>query len=86
MVRDLSTPGDPTDPTDRETTYGYNAAPGSPADHGLTEIALPDGTHTYFGYDNLGRLSAEWHDGERRAPRLRLHRAGESKLRTLPRG
>jgi RHS repeat-associated protein len=30
---------------------------------GVTTITYPDGTHTYFSYDSLGRLSSRYRDG-----------------------
>ncbi len=45
------------------TTYSY--ATGGPAarDNALAEVAYPDGTHTYFGYDSQGRLDDVHVDG-----------------------
>ncbi len=46
------------------TTYAYRPADATPAAHALTAITFPGGTHRYFGWDNLGRLTGEWRDEE----------------------
>ncbi len=46
------------------TIYTYNPADGSPVAHALSAITFPGGTHRYFGWDSLGRLTGEWRDGE----------------------
>jgi len=46
------------------TTYVYHPIEGSPAAHALSAITFPGGTHRYFGWDNIGRLTGEWRDGE----------------------
>jgi RHS repeat-associated protein/uncharacterized repeat protein (TIGR01451 family) len=52
------------EPGGRTTAYEYQAADGSPAAHALVRIADPGGTHRYFVYDQLGRLSGESRDGD----------------------
>ncbi len=44
------------------TSYTYNATSGSAAQHALTSIAIPGGTHQYFTYDNEGRLAGTSND------------------------
>jgi len=44
------------------THYGYNTTAGTPAEHALTSIEYPDGTHDFFDYDAEGRLAAIDHD------------------------
>jgi RHS repeat-associated protein len=46
------------------TTYAYRPADTSPAAHALSSITFPGGTHRYFVWDNLGRLTGEWRAGE----------------------
>lgn len=53
-----------TAPGAMTTSYRYNDANGSLADHTLREIAFADGTHRYFSYDEAGRLAASWRDGD----------------------
>lgn len=43
--------------TGQATDYGYNSAGGSASRNALTVIAFPGGTHQYFTYDTVGRLS-----------------------------
>ncbi len=50
-------------PGNRVTTYAYNGVTGSPADHALTSITHPDGSHTFFQYDGLGRPAGVSRDG-----------------------
>ena len=52
-----------TAPGDRVTDYTYNFPVGQPADHAPLSIAYPDGTHQYYAYEALGRLSEEQLDG-----------------------
>jgi RHS repeat-associated protein/uncharacterized repeat protein (TIGR01451 family) len=52
------------EPGGRTTTYAHHPADGSPAAHALSSLAEPAGTHRYFAYDEFGRLSAEWRDGD----------------------
>jgi YD repeat-containing protein len=44
------------------TSYGYNPSNGTPSARALTSIIFPDGTHHYYAYDTLGRLSEEYRD------------------------
>ena len=46
------------------TSYTYNTASGSAAVGALTSIAFPGGTHQYFTYDSLGRVSSTYGDGD----------------------
>lgn len=56
---EVEEPGGPT------TTYAYRSAASSPAAaHALASITFPGGTHRYFDWDNLGRLTGEWRDGK----------------------
>jgi RHS repeat-associated protein len=41
------------------TRYSYNPADGSPTARALNTITYPDGSHYYYLYDQLGRLSEE---------------------------
>jgi RHS repeat-associated protein len=52
-----------TAPGNRVTTYTYNSPGGQPTDHALLSITYPDGTHQYYAYEGLGRLSEEQLDG-----------------------
>src|SRR6185437_98755 len=46
------------------TTYTYLTGQANPAqNNALSEIALPDGTHTFFVYDSQGRLTDRHQDG-----------------------
>ena len=47
----------------RTTTYEYHPADGSSSAHALSTLTYPGGTHRYFTYDRLGRLSSESRDG-----------------------
>ena len=58
-----------TAPGDRVTTYTYSSASGQAADHAMLSITYPDGTHQYYAYDGLGRLSEEHLDDD--AERIR---------------
>ncbi|NTV63569.1 MAG: hypothetical protein HGA65_08545, partial [Oscillochloris sp.] len=46
------------------TSYSYTGASNTLADHALREIAYADGTHRSFSYDEAGRLTATWRDGD----------------------
>jgi RHS repeat-associated protein len=43
-------------------TYDYVPVSGTSSDHALQTITFPDGTHQYFTYDALGRLSSSAKD------------------------
>ena len=45
------------------TAYTYQSAPGTPADHALTSVTFPDGTHQFFGWDSRGRVAEQSRDG-----------------------
>jgi YD repeat-containing protein len=45
------------------TNYSYDTSAGTAADGALTAITFPGGTHQYFTYDSLGRLSSTFGDG-----------------------
>ena len=45
------------------TSYSYLSAPHTAADNALQTMTLPDGTHQYYAYDNLGRLNGSSQDG-----------------------
>ena len=55
---EVEAPGGPT------TAYAYHPPDGSSAAHAISSVTFPGGTHRYFGWDNLGRLTGEWRDGE----------------------
>ena len=44
-------------PGNRVTLYEYNSTDGNAADHALSAITFPDGTHRYYAYDAQGRLA-----------------------------
>ena len=47
-----------------QVIYTYTgAASGSQQAHALTQIAYPDGTHQFFGYDSFGRFTSMKRDG-----------------------
>jgi RHS repeat-associated protein len=46
------------------TQYAYLPANAGDAAHALQTVTYPDGTHQYYSYDDQGRLSAQWRDGE----------------------
>jgi RHS repeat-associated protein len=50
-------------PGDVTTAYAYTAPSGVLSDHALSSITLPDNTHLYYAYDQRGRISARWRDG-----------------------
>ena len=54
-------------PGNRPTFYNYSADQGLATDHTLLEIGYADGSHKYFAYDSLGRISSnELDNGEER--------------------
>jgi len=52
-----------TAPGNRVTSYTYNGSTGVPDDNALVSITYPNGSHQYYQYDGLGRLTEEHLDG-----------------------
>ncbi|NVN93010.1 MAG: hypothetical protein HXX11_20780, partial [Desulfuromonadales bacterium] len=45
------------------TSFAYITGQGAAQEHAVQSIAYPDGTHRYFEYDTMGRLSKQFRDG-----------------------
>ena len=62
---------------DGTTSYTYAADTTGPKAHTLESIAYPGGTHVYFEYDDQGRLTRQYRDGEAEEISFSYDTAGE---------
>ena len=58
------------------TSYTYDTDSLDASQHALLSITYPDGTHTYFDYDDQGRLISQTRDGRYSSGDLHVPRAG----------
>ncbi len=62
---------------DGTIAYTYETTSGSRAEHALTSVTRPDGTHVFYEYDDQGRLARTSRDGGAEAVTFAYGRVGE---------
>jgi RHS repeat-associated protein len=58
------------------TQFEHVTGRGAAREHALAAITYRDGTHTFFEYDDFGRLARQWRDGGAEEVRMRYDAVG----------